>query len=260
MRPIAGGITGTVIAFDAPPRRLVLKLYRPDPSEPDSAGREAKMLELLAPTGLPVPRVVAMDREGTDSGWPALLMTRMPGRRRFRPRDVRAWLDGMARLALRVHMAAVPLDVLLPYRHWVSEPLERPPWWSDPGVWRAAVEIFRAPAPEEPVTFIHRDFHPGNVLWKGKRPSALVDWLHGCRGPVSVDIAHCRLNLWLDNGAAVADAWLEACDAVSHHPYWDIADALSWSLDAATAGLRYVRRFEAFVTAAVRRLDEGNPR
>jgi len=168
------------------------------------------MLELLAPTGLPVPRLVAIDREGTDTGWPALLMTRMPGRRRFRPRDVTSWVDGLARLALRVHTAAVPLDVLPPYRHWVSESLERPAWWSDAGVWSAAVEIFRGPAPQEPLAFIHRDYHPGNVLWKGKRPSGLLDWLHGCRGPVSVDVAHCRLNLWLDNGAAVADAWLEA--------------------------------------------------
>ena len=69
-------------------QRLVLKLYRPDPSEPDSAAREARILETLAPHGLPVPRLVAIDREGTDSVWPALLMTRLPGRRRFRPREV----------------------------------------------------------------------------------------------------------------------------------------------------------------------------
>jgi aminoglycoside phosphotransferase (APT) family kinase protein len=67
-------MTGAVVALDASAHdahRLVLKLYRPDPSEPDSAGREARILELLAPTDLPVPRVVAMDREGTDTVWPA---------------------------------------------------------------------------------------------------------------------------------------------------------------------------------------------
>ncbi len=75
VRPLAGGITGIVVALDAPadPRRFVLKLYRPDPDEPDSAGREARILELLAPTALPVPRVVATDREGTHTIWPALL-------------------------------------------------------------------------------------------------------------------------------------------------------------------------------------------
>ena len=207
------------------------------------------MLELLAPTGLPVPRVVAMDREGTDTMWPALLMTRMPGRRRMRPPLVE-----LARLARRVHTADVPLDALPPYRSWVSDALERPAWWSDAGVWSAAMEIVEGPAPNEPLTFIHRDFHVGNVLWQGERPSALVDWLHGCRGPVSVDIAHCRLNLWLDNGPAVADAWLEACGVVSHHPYWDIADALSWIPQPLVDGMRRAKRCESFIVTAVSRL------
>ena len=247
-----------VLAFDAPevpPRRFVLKLYRPDPSEPDSAGREARILELLAPTGLAVPRVVAMDREGADTVWPALLMTRMPGRRRFRPRQVQPWLEGMARLAYRIHSAPVPLESLPGYRLWgAGDPLARPEWWMRPDLWKAAVEVFRGPAPDEASTFIHRDFHPGNVLWKGRRPSAVVDWLHGCSGPLSVDVAHCRLNLWLDNGPEVAAAWLEACGRTRHHPYWDIADAMSWIPDPAIDGMRRARRFESFIVDAVARL------
>ena len=257
VRPIAGGMTGAVVALDATApggRRFVLKLYRADPSEPDSAGREARILELLAPTDLPAPRVVAMDREGTDTVWPALLMTRMPGRRRFRPREVRPWLEGMARLAARIHSAPAPLDALPDYRLWAADdPLPLPAWWTKPDVWHAAVEVFRGPAPNEPLTFIHRDFHPGNVLWKGRRPAAIVDWLHGCRGPVAVDVAHCRLNLWLDLGREVADAWLAMVGA-DHHPYWDIADALSWIPDPAVDGLRRARRYESFIVDAVSRL------
>ncbi len=256
-RPIAGGITGAVVALDASAHvanRFVLKLYRPDPSEPDSAGREARILELLAPTDLPVPRVIAVDRDGNDAVWPALLMTRMPGRRRFRPREVGAWLEGMARLAARIHSAPVALDALPAYGLWgADDPLPMPVWWTKPDVWKAAAEVFRGPAPDEPVTFIHRDFHPGNVLWKGRRPSAIVDWLHGCRGPVAVDVAHCRLNLWLENGRAVADAWLEVAGS-NHHPYWDIADALSWSVDPEVDGVRRARRYESFITSAVERL------
>ena len=256
VRPIAGGITGAVVALNASARvasRFVLKLYRPDPSEPDSAGREARILELLAPTDLPVPRVIAVDRDGTDAVWPALLMTRMPGRRRFRPREVGAWLEGMARLAARIHSAPVALDALPAYGLWgADDPLPMPVWWTKPDVWKAAAEVFRGPAPDEPVTFIHRDFHPGNVLWKGRRPSAIVDWLHGCRGPVAVDVAHCRLNLWLENGRAVADAWLEVA-GTNHHPYWDIADALSWSVDPEVDGVRRARRYESFITRAVER-------
>ncbi|HET7466592.1 MAG TPA: aminoglycoside phosphotransferase family protein [Candidatus Dormibacteraeota bacterium] len=259
IKPLAGGITGAVLAFDAPdvaPRRFVLKLYRPDPEEPDSAGREARVLELLAPTQLPLPRVMAMDREGTDTVWPALLMTRMPGRRRFRPREVGPWLEGLARLAARIQSAAVPPGALPEYRLWgASDPLDMPEWWTQPEAWRRAVDVFRGPAPQEGQSFIHRDFHPGNVLWKGRRPSAIVDWLHGCRGPVAVDVAHCRVNLWLDNGPAVADAWLEACGVASHHPYWDIADALSWIPNPRVDGMRRARRYESFIVTAVSRLS-----
>lgn len=259
-------MTGTVIACDAPDhpaRRLVLKLYRPDPTEPDSAGREARILELLAPSGLSVPSVVAMDREGTDTVWPALLMTRMPGRRRFRPRELRPWLEGLARLAARIHSTPLPLAALPRYQTWgLEEPLELPAWWRDAAVWSTAVEVFRGPMPEEPLTFIHRDFHPGNVLWKGTRPSGIVDWLHGCRGPVVVDVVHCKLNLWRDNGRAVAEAWVDAYrganpEAPPFHPYWDIADALSWVPDPAVDGEKVARRHEAFITEAVERLAKG---
>ncbi len=258
VRPIAGGMTGAVVALDATAHdahRFVLKLYRPDPSEPDSAGREARILELLAPTDLPVPRVVAMDREGTDAVWPALLMTRMPGRRRFRPREVGPWLEGMSRLAARIHSAPVALDALPAHRLWGADDLlPLPEWWTKPDVWKAAVEVFRGPAPDEPVTFIHRDFHPGNLLWKGRRPSAIVDWVYACRGPVAVDVAHCRLNLWLDLGRDVADTWVEVTGG-AHHPYWDIADALSWIPDSRTDGLTRRRRYEAFVEAAMAKLS-----
>lgn len=258
MRPIAGGMTGAVVAFDASAHsahRFVLKLYRPDPSEPDSAGREARILEMLAPIDLPAPRVIALDREGTDTVWPALLMTRMPGRRRFRPLEAGPWLEGMARLAARIHSAPVSLDALPAYCLWgADDPLPVPQWWSKPEVWETAVAVFRGPAPAEPMTFIHRDFHPGNVLWKRRRLSAIVDWLHGCRGPVAVDVAHCRLNLWLDLGRDVADRWLEVIGS-AHHPYWDIADALSWVPDPAIDGMRRARRFESFIVDAVSRVE-----
>jgi len=235
-------------------RRLVLKLYRPDPSEPDSAWREAHILRLLAESNLPVPRVVAIDREGADSGWPALLMTQMPGRRRLRPRETQPWLRQLAQLAGRVHGLALPTSELPTYRTWgLHDPLQMPDWWADPGVWRRAIEIFHGMAPPEPAVFIHRDFHPGNVLWTGARPSALLDWLHGCRGPASVDFAHCKLNLWLDNGQEVAQRWVDLYGS-SHHPYWDIADAMSWTPDPAQHGLRRARRYESFITAALTRL------
>ena len=262
---LTGGITGRVTAVDmvdtgGHQHRLVLKLYRPDPDEPDSARREAHVLMLLAASDLPVPRVIAVDPEGVECGWPALLMTRMPGRRRQRPRELAPWLRELARLAARIHALPIPSLELARYQPWgLEDPLPMPRWWSDPEVWRTAVEVAKGQPPDEPHAFIHRDFHPGNVLWSGPRPSAIVDWLHGCWGPPSVDLAHCRLNLWLDNGPDAALDLLRAWrshrpDFPGLHPYWDIVDAVSWIPDPKRDGVTRARRYESFIVAAVRSL------
>jgi hypothetical protein len=251
---LAGGITGIVAALDlSDPRggrqRLVLKLYHPDPSEPDSAWREAHILHLLAESDLPVPRVVALDRDGHASGWPALLITHMPGRRQMRPRQPRPWLSELANLADRIHGVAVSHDALPRYRPWgLDDPLPVPGWWTNRDTWLRAVEIFHGPTPDEPQMFIHRDFHPGNVLWTDGTPSAIVDWLHGSLGPASVDFAHCRLNIHLDLGENIARRWPEV------HPFWEITDALSWVPDPEIHGIQRARRYESFVSAAVARL------
>ena len=64
--------------------RLVLRRWaRPgwDLDDPDyTAQREATILELLGPSAVPAPEVVAADPEGTACDVPALLLTRLPGR------------------------------------------------------------------------------------------------------------------------------------------------------------------------------------
>lgn len=239
----------------------MLKLYRPDVAEPDSARREANVLRMLAATDLPVPKVIAIDPDGDGAGWPALLMTRLPGRRRMRPRLQGPWLTELARLAHRIHALALPRGALPRYRPWgLDDSLPVPGWWADRDIWLRAVDIFHGPAPHEAPVFIHRDFHAGNVLWIGAKPSATVDWLHGCLGPASVDVAHCRLNLWIDVGPEAANGMLDAYRALGtesgpHHPYWDIADAMSWRIDPELDGAARARRYESFVTTAVKALE-----
>lgn len=259
--PITAGTTGQVFALDAAGGPLVLKLYRPDPEEPDSARREETILDVLRDTLMPVPRVVAMDRDGSQAGWPALLMTRLAGRKRIKPRRADPWLKQMAALAARIHELEIDERSVPRYGLWgLSDPLDTPAWWRDKGAWRAAVELFRGPMPDgEPWRFIHRDFHPGNVLWQRGHVSAVVDWLHGCWGPPSADLGHCRLNLWIDNGPTAAQRFLDAYrmrkpDAPPYNRYWDIADALSWNLDQKRDGTHRARRWESFITSAVKAL------
>lgn len=70
-----------------------------------------------------------------------------------------------------------------------------------PELWETAIELWRSEMPTYRPTFIHRDFHTGNLLWLRGRPSGTVDWANACRGPWGCDIATCRGELIGAGGA-----------------------------------------------------------
>lgn len=256
-------MTGSVISLDAVDfagrmHRLVLKLYTPDPDEPDSPKREAHILDLLRESDLRVPRVIAIDPDGVKCEMPALLMTRLPGRPRVWPRDIRQWIRDLATCAARIHATPINSRSLLPYRPYEWDKPTTPPAWSrKPALWEKAIEAYRGPAPDHQAAFIHRDYHAGNVLWSAGKVEGIIDWLHGCWGPPGQDLAHCRLNLWLNQGQAAADALVVAYHeaargAPPHHPYWDLDEALGNHDPATPPG--NAGRYESFIAASVAKL------
>jgi len=82
----------------------------------------------------------------------------------------------------------VPHEALPRYRPWgLDDPLPVPRWWTNRAIWQRAVVIFHGPMPDEPQTFIHRDFHPGNVLWTDDGPH-FVDFDDARMGPAVQDL------------------------------------------------------------------------
>ena len=88
------------------------------------------------------------------------------------------------------------------------------------------------------MTFIHRDYHPTNVLWCGGAVSGVVDWINACRGPAGVDVAHCRTNLAQmcgpDSADRFLDAYREVADGFIYDPYWDVDSMLDMCLPKPT--------------------------
>jgi aminoglycoside phosphotransferase (APT) family kinase protein len=244
------------------PLELVLRRFvRRDwlAEEPDLAVREAAALEVLAEVDLPTPRLVGADPDGSVAGEPSVLMTRLRGRVEWDPPEVEGFLGALARPLPVIHSAPVPRGSPLPDYEPYPLRMHRPPLWaSRPDVWERAISLLEEPPPPADTRgFIHRDYHPGNVLWEGGRLTGIVDWVNASVGSPWADVGHCRVNIASELGPEAADRFVDLYRAVSgrtddYHPYWDIAAAIG-GLDEDADG-EPSPEDEQFLAAAVARL------
>ncbi|MET9800733.1 alpha/beta fold hydrolase [Streptomyces sp. NPDC006368] len=225
-------------------RSFVKPFYRRH--APGLLAREAEVLALLAGTGIPVPQCVAVDPAGEYCDAPSLLMTRLPGTVRVDEGDLDRRVELLARQLARVHAVEVPEGARpRPYQAWTSPDRVRLPDSTDrPGLWARAVEVIGREAPAYDGRFLHRDFHPGNVLFTGSggalRVSGVVDWVETSWGPADLDVAHCSTALVLlygvECGLRFAERYVAHGGVLSGDPdarlYWRLLDALAFAPDA----------------------------
>jgi len=231
--------------------------------EPDLAEREAFALELLDGSDALAPQLIAVDPDGSASGLPSVLMSRLPGRLGV---DTPVGNDYLAQLAAAlpaIHEVQPPLAFTKLQRYYTYNDLATltPPTWSrDPAAWHAIIEAARGSRPLTAWTFIHRDYHPGNTLWSRGRLTGVVDWVNASYGPPGIDIGHCRVNLAIIFGPKAADRFLEVyLERPGSHPYqvhWDCVSAIE-----ALPGPPFVGQWldggrkDLTVSVATRRLD-----
>ncbi|MFF0738962.1 alpha/beta fold hydrolase [Streptomyces sp. NPDC004111] len=209
---------------------------------PGLLAREASALELLAEQeGIPAPRLVAVDATAEHCDHPTLLMSALPGRVRVDEDDLDRRLNLLAAQLVRVH-DVVPADRPRTYQAWTSPERVRAP---DGPLWKRAVDVIRRDPPPYAGCFLHRDFHPGNVLFTGAGPglriSGVVDWVETSWGPADLDVAHCSTALALLHGPAYGLDFRDRYEAQGGrdladdpcHLYWRLLDALHYCPDAA---------------------------
>lgn len=257
-RALLGGTSSALhlLATTAGPPldRLVLRRYVLDwvRDEPEIPGNEALALRLVAHDtfAVPAPRLVAHDPEGKALGVPLTLMTALPGRPVWRPRDRTSWLRSLANLAVRIHAAPVSTEL----GDWAPYPPQArtaPAWSRHPEAWLTAYALWDGPVPPSRRVFLHRDFHPGNLLWDDDRLTGVVDWVSACAGPPEEDIGHCRANLAIRLGQDWADEflahWQELSGTPDYHPYWDLTNVVSFDHSLVEPNL------DTFVAAAAAR-------
>ncbi|QFR02483.1 aminoglycoside phosphotransferase family protein [Streptomyces phaeolivaceus] len=215
---------------------------------PGLLNREAAMFTLLAPyDGIPTPRLYAVDPGGELAGHPSLLMSLLPGSVRVTAdADLEERLDLLAGQLARIH-AVVPVERPRTYQAWTSP--ERVTT-AGGALWERAVDVIRREPPAWEGCFLHRDFHPGNVLFTGGVGggggggglgiSGVVDWVETSWGPADLDVAHCATALALLFGAEYGVGFGERYEAWGgrrlargrEHLYWRLLDALAYAPDA----------------------------
>ncbi|AZM58362.1 MULTISPECIES: phosphotransferase family protein [unclassified Streptomyces] len=217
-------------------------------------GREAAVLSLLRDTDVPAARLVAVDATARHCDHPSLLMSLLPGTVRVDDEGAGERAGLLARQLVAVHRVKVT-ERTRPrtYQAWTAPERVRPPDDTRrPELWRRAVDVIRREPPDHRGCFLHRDFHPGNVLFTdgddgggagagtGPRISGVVDWVETSWGPADLDVAHCATALALLHGAAegmaFADRYAAAGGRTAEDPgahlYWRLLDALGYAPDA----------------------------
>ena len=144
------------------------------------------------------------------------------------------WLQGLAGATHVVAESGVRSDDLEPFAPWLPSADEPPTWCSAPKTFAALYEdLARGWLPNctSPQRFIHRDLHPANELFSGASFSGIVDFVHGCQGPVEADISRCRVEIAILAGMEAADHYLALCtDLLPTYDYrWDSLVALELS-------------------------------
>jgi aminoglycoside phosphotransferase (APT) family kinase protein len=211
-------------------RSLVLRRFVNEKwvkAEPDVAEREGMSLQLATSAGLPAPDPIALDANGEYCGVPATLVARLEGSVVLEPADRKQWLRGLAETAARIHRVDAAGFRWKYRRYNEGASLTVPRWSKQLGAWGKAIEIVEGPPRSYAECFVHRDYHPGNVLWQNGRVSGVVDWVNGCRGPAGIDVAWCRHNLANLHGVSAADEFLAAYltaagSEFQYDPYWDL--------------------------------------
>jgi aminoglycoside/choline kinase family phosphotransferase len=114
-----------------------------------------------------------------------------------------------------------------------------PSWADDPELWTRAFSLIEADPPAFQGCFLHRDFHPGNVLFDGPSISGVVDWVETSWGPADLDVAHCCTGIAVLHGSDAVEQFIDGYRAAggelaqdpSDRAYWQLIDAVGFLPD-----------------------------
>lgn len=237
----------------------------------EKARREFKTLQLVKSHGLPAPEPLYLDDTGTILGSPGIVTRFMPGRLILTPPYPPQWAETLARMLARIH--SIPIDAsdssfLLDANSealWFVRSKEPMPEYisahpKGSAVWQAVTAYLPRQTSVEPA-LVHIDYWSGNILWEQDRISAIVDWEEASQGDPAIDVAYCRMEMFLIGMKEAADTFLrtyeqETGKSVANLRLWELAAAVrpmfhpeGWISESPSK-----ERFAEFVDAAIEKI------
>jgi aminoglycoside phosphotransferase (APT) family kinase protein len=210
-----------------------------------------------------------LDEIGATLGIPGIVTDYVTGQHVESPADPLPWARAMAAMLARIHSVpcdAVARSALLDANAeaaWFLRPGRVPDFMQahpgGPAVWQAAHQIWPSLAPVPP-TLVHIDYWPGNILWNRGEISTVLDWEEAAYGDPGIDVAYCRMDLFLRGMGQAADLFLDAYEAAAQR---QVANLGFWELAAAARPMFHSEgwvsespareRFQRFIAEALER-------
>jgi aminoglycoside phosphotransferase (APT) family kinase protein len=236
----------------------------------EKARREFKTLELVQRYGVPAPRPLYLDERGAILGSPGIVTDYVPGEMILSPADPLNCARALATMLAEIH--SIPCDAEA--QGFLLDANSEATWFLRSGdvpdymlahpdgakVWQAAHDLLPDVQPVPP-TLVHIDYWLGNILWDQGRITAVVDWEEAACGDPGIDVAYCRMDMFLNGmGPQAADEFLNVYEAemgqrVANLGFWELAAAArpmfspaGWITEPLVQG-----RFGQFVADARRR-------
>lgn len=246
IRPLPGSYSNfthlvEACAADGSNFRLVVRRYKVfgNYDRGEKARREFKTFELLQRNGIPSPQPLYLDDQGTVLGTPGIVTSFVPGTQIESPADPVRWARVLAAMLARIH--AVPCDTAA--RRFLLAADAEATWFLRAGavpdymqahpdggeVWQMVRDLSPQRQPVQP-TLVHIDYWPSNVLWDRGQITAILDWEEAAYGDPAIDVAYCRMEMFLSGLGHVADEFLDTYEIEVGRPvanlgFWELAAA-----------------------------------
>ena len=207
--------------------------------EGDVTAPEYALQTALFAAGFPVPEPLLLDVSGSVLPSPYLVMEMVEGTTVVDEKHLGGALQHMAEFLLGLHnldVNALGLAQLPQGDDPVLGALQCIP--SDPSYSNLHDAVARWMTKSVTSTLLHRDFWPGNILWRDQKIAAVIDWEDGAIGSALSDLAECRSEIMAIYGGSSMEGFTKHYRAGTT---CDLTDLPLWEVYAGYAALATMR-------------------